>query len=206
MDIDKLRDFIQSLTGIRVKAGWKNVRTVTKWTDDAWEQAKPWMDRALAHKANGEMLDFMRCLERAESFAYDQVVAEGNLLLNEGGITMWNLIIANGSETAYNNANARTGVGNDGTTAPARTQTGLQGTTTTFKGMDTTYPTAPSASGSGVDVVFKSTFATGEANHDWKEQTIDNGATPNKNIFRTTTNLGTKASGTWTLQTTLTLS
>jgi hypothetical protein len=131
---------------------------------------------------------------------YETLEREHNLLLNEGINAMWTLICG-GSATAYNNTNARIGVGNSATAAAA-TQTGLQGASTAFKAMDTSYPTY----GTSQYAIFKSSFGDSEANFAWEEWTIDNGATANLNMNRKVESLGTKTSGTWSLQVTITLS
>jgi len=124
-----------------------------------------------------------------------------DVFLNEGINTIWTLVCG-GSETAFNNANARIGVGN-GTAAENATQVGLQGASTQFKAMLSGYPTF----GSNQKAVFKSEFVSGEAEFAWEEFTVDNGATPNKNLHRKVTSKGTKPSGeTWTCQIELTLS
>ncbi len=134
--------------------------------------------------------------------AYEEVPIEGNVLLNEGINAMLTLL-AGGTETAYNNANARIGVG-DSTTAEAATQTALQAATNfLFKAMDAGYPTF----GTNQQIVFRSTFGGTEANFAWNEFSVDNGATPNKNLNRKVSAQGTKASGqTWQLTLTVTLS
>lgn len=134
---------------------------------------------------------------------YDTEVSDWeNVFLNEGINTIWNLVTAQGGETNYSNANARIGVG-DSTVAASATQTGLQGTSTAFKAMDTGYPTA----GSSQQAVFRGTFADADAVFAWNEETVDNGATPNKNLCRKVTALGTKPNNeTWVLRGTLVLS
>jgi hypothetical protein len=123
-----------------------------------------------------------------------------NCLLHEGISTLLGLLCAIGSETPYSNTNARIGVGNNGT-APADTQTGLLGTSTAFKGMNTGYP---QKSGDH-DIVFQADFIDGEAEFAWLEETIDNGSTANKNLCRQNTNLGTKPTGqVWRLTGTVT--
>jgi hypothetical protein len=130
---------------------------------------------------------------------YEVLEREHNLLLNEGINAIWTLVCG-GSETAYNNANARIGVG-DSATAAVATQTGLLGTTA-FKAMDTSYPTY----GTSQAVIFKSSFSDSEGNFHWQEWTVDNGNSANKNMNRKVEDLGTKTSGTWSLQVTITLS
>lgn len=134
--------------------------------------------------------------------AYEEAPIEGNLLLNEG-INALLTLAAGGTETAYNNANARLGVG-DSTAAEAATQTGLQAATNVlYKAMDAGYPTF----GTNQQLVFRATFAGTEANFAWNEFSVDNGATPNKNLNRKVSAQGTKASGqTWQLTLTITIS
>lgn len=125
----------------------------------------------------------------------------GNLLLNEGIQELWDLAIAAGGTTAYNNANAEIGVG-DSSTAAAATQTDLQAASNKlFKAMVATYPQRTNQT-----VDFRSDFTTGEANFVWAEWGIRNGNTRNKNLNRKVEALGTKASGTWTLTASVTLS
>jgi hypothetical protein len=132
-----------------------------------------------------------------------EVVEEipGNLLLNEGINEMLDLLSAVAGTTAYNNANADIGVG-DSNTAESATQTDLQAATNKlFKAMNATYPQR----GSQV-TTFQSDFTNAEANFAWQEGSIRNGNTRNKNLNRKVQNMGTKASGTWTLTATVTIS
>lgn len=128
-------------------------------------------------------------------------VVDGNLGLNEGITELLKLLIG-GTATAFNAANAYIGVG-DSTTEAAATQTGLQGSNKTFKGMDEGYPQV-----SGTSAVFKATFEAAEANHNWKEFSILNGNSDTaKNLNRKVTDLGTKTAGaTWELTATVTIS
>ncbi len=124
-----------------------------------------------------------------------------DVFLNEGINAIWTLVCG-GSETAFNNSNARVGVGN-GTATEDATQTGLQGTSTAFAAMDTGYPTF----GSDQKAMFKGTFGDGQAEFAWEEFTVDNGATPNKNLHRKVVSKGTKPTGeTWVLTIELSLS
>lgn len=140
----------------------------------------------------------------------------GNLLLNEGiqrvqDLTMIATVLTNQTAAnAWGNTNAFTGVG-DSSTAEAATQTDLSAATNHFyKGMNATFP-----SRAGQAVSFQSDFTTTEANYVWNEWTISAGATTasgagfttgTTNLNRKVAALGTKASGTWTLTTTITLS
>jgi len=138
-------------------------------------------------------------VESGNLYAVEHI--DGNLLLNAGITLLLNLLIGAGG-TAYNNANAYIGVG-DSTTAAAATQTGLQGSTTTFKAMDATYPTV-----SGQTVTFRSTFGSSDANIAWEEFTIVNASSDSgTNLNRKVENHGTKASGdSWVISATVTIS
>lgn len=94
--------------------------------------------------------------------------------------------------TAFNNANARLGVGNSAT-AFSSAHTGLQGgASTAYKAMDATYPQRTANV-----VVYQSTFGTGDANFAWEEVGLDNGT---QSLSRTVTSLGTKTSAaSWVL-------
>ena len=136
----------------------------------------------------------------------DTKVIEGNLLLNVGiqrleDLTMIATLLTNQTATnTWSNANAQLGVG-DSSTAEAASQTALQAATNKlFKGMNATYP-----SRSGQQVSFQSDFLTAEANYVWAEWCISQGAGTTL-LNRKVAALGTKASGTWTLTVTLTLS
>jgi len=129
-----------------------------------------------------------------EAFArgepYSRTVLPGNILLNDGIGELLDLLIGAGG-TAFNNANARIGVG-DGDDDEAPTQTGLVGTNKTYKGMDLGFP-----SRSDQTVSFRATFGGAEANYAWREFTVDNGTI---SLNRKVSDQGTKASGqTWTI-------
>ena len=158
-------------------------------------RAKEWLGRRMRHFTRRYSL---------ENLGYpglkELVVGDHNILLNEGINEMWNLICGNGG-TAYSNANAEIGVG-DSNAAEDASQTDLQGTYTTYKGMDAGYPT----SGTNQKAVFQATFGENEANHDWKEWTVRNGATAGKNMNRKVQDMGTKNGGTWVLTVEISLS
>jgi hypothetical protein len=129
------------------------------------------------------------------------VEVKGNLLLNEGIQELWDLAIAAGGTTAYNNANADIGVG-DSVTAEVATQTDLQAASNKlFKAMVATYPQRTNQT-----VDFRSDFLTAEANYAWAEWSVRNGNTRNKNLNRKVQALGTKTTGTWTLTASITIS
>lgn len=140
---------------------------------------------------------------------------EGNLLMYGGASCQWQTLIGNGTATAgqaltfFNNAQGAIGVG-DSTTAAAATQTDLVAATNKLrKAMDATYPQHTDATTSGAaSIVFRSTFATGDANFAWQEWGIFNSPTAatGRMLNRKVESLGTKTSAsTWTLTLTLTL-
>lgn len=132
-------------------------------------------------------------------------IHRGNLLLNVGINSMWGLITALNSQTAYSNANAYIGVG-DSSTAASASQTGLQGSNKTFKAMNSGYPTA----GSSQQAVWQSSFGSSDANYAWNEILVASGNNPPTTgiaMNRLVSSMGTKASGaTWVATLTITLS
>lgn len=132
---------------------------------------------------------------------YDVLDFEGNLLLNEGITEMLNLIGGIGG-TAFSNANAYIGIG-ESTTAAAATQTGLQGSTVTYKAMDTGYPSVTNQT-----ITYQATFGPTDANNEWQEATIANGNSDTaKNANRKVQDMGRKAAGTtWIARCSITLS
>lgn len=131
---------------------------------------------------------------------YETRVIEGNILTNAGIQVLLDLFIG-AAGTTFSNANARIGVG-DSSTAAAASQTDLQAATNKLrKGMEATFP-----SRSGQTLTFKASFATGEANFAWNEWAVFNAAAAGAMINRKVESLGTKASGTWTLEVAITIS
>ena len=137
----------------------------------------------------------------ARGEAFEEVPIDGNMLLNAGITALLTLGIG-GSETAYNNANARIGVG-DSSAAESASQTALQAATNKLlKAMSATYPQVAAQS-----FTFRAAFTGAEANFAWQEFVIDNGAGAAKTLNRKVSNQGTKTSGqTWTLDVVITLS
>ncbi len=150
-----------------------------------------------ACKTPEERLAFLQ-----NTIPYEVIEGEGNLLLNEGINALWSILCeTTPTEVRYTNATSRIGVGN-GSTAAAATDTGLLGGSTAFKPMESGFPTFSTSQ----KATFKSSFGDADANFAWEEWTIDNGATPNKNLNRKVESLGTKTTGTWTLEVSVTLS
>ena len=130
---------------------------------------------------------------------HEVVNGEGNLLLNSGIDEMWDLIVGE-SANHFSNTGAQIGVG-DSTTAADASQTDLQASTNkAYKGMDSGYPTSTSQ-----QVTFKASFGDSEANFAWNEWVVRQ-STSSKCLNRKVESLGTKTSGTWTLEVDITLS
>jgi hypothetical protein len=127
---------------------------------------------------------------------------EGNIALNEGLQALINMLAGLATVTAWNNANARLGVG-DSNAAEDASQTGLQGTNKTFKAMDTGYPTRTPQT-----CEWRATFGASDANYHWYEFTVVNATDDTgQNLNRKVADKGTKASGeTWTLSLQITFS
>ena len=130
---------------------------------------------------------------------YEVIEGEGNCLLNAGIDEMWDLIVGD-SANHFDNSNTQIGVGDDDTAADP-SQTDLQATTNkTYKGMETGYPTSTSQK-----ATFKASFGDSEANYTWNEWVVKQ-STSGKCLNRKVDALGTKSSGTWTLEVSITLS
>ena len=130
---------------------------------------------------------------------YEVIEGEGNCLLNTGIDEMWDLIIG-GSANHFSNTYAQVGVG-DSTTAANATQTDLQAATNkTYQGMESGYPTSTDQK-----ATFKASFGDSEANYAWNEWVVKQSSS-GKCLNRKVESLGTKSSGTWTLEVSITLS
>lgn len=134
---------------------------------------------------------------------YEVIEMEHNCLLNTGINEMWDLIMGtvSGATHIFDNAAATIGVGDSATAANAATQTDLVAATNkTYKAMEGGYPTSATQK-----ITFKSSFGTGDANYVWAEWVVKQ-ATSAVCLNRKVEALGTKASGTWTLEVDITLS
>jgi hypothetical protein len=137
----------------------------------------------------------------AEHAAYADRTIKDNVLLREGIQELWNLLVGE-TATVYSEANARIGVGDSDTTA-VDTQTALQGGNTAFAAMDAGFPVVGALADK--KVTFQATFGEDVAEFAWKEWTIDNGSSANKNLNRKVASLGTKDAGSWMLQVSISL-
>jgi len=133
---------------------------------------------------------------------YEENHIEGNVLLNEGITALQNLLTG-AAETAFGNANAVLGVGDDAT-AESASHTGLQAATNKlYKAMEATYPTISSQT-----TTWRSIFGSSDANWDWAEFSVSNNTDDTgDNLNRKVSDQGTKVVGqTWTLDLAITWS
>jgi len=131
---------------------------------------------------------------------FEVIKREKNILLREGVQAIWQLVAGVAGVTPFNASNAHIGVG-DGTAAPSRDQTGLQGINKYYKIVDSS-PIIEEDTGvspSTYRIVFTATFGGDEANFAWNEATVANGGSDTAvNLNRFVGALGTKQSGqTW---------
>lgn len=164
-------------------------------------EAARWLCRYMLSKYGEDIAGYRQ--NEAEFFRlfqpYEVLEGEGNCLLNTGINAIWSAVCG-GSFTAFNSTYATLGVG-DSNTAAAATQTDLQATTNkTYKGMDSGYPTC----GSSQKASFKASFGSSEANYTWNEWVVKNSSS-SICLNRKVDSLGTKSTGTWTLQVDITL-
>lgn len=149
----------------------------------------------------------LRCIGHAliEKFDSDgklfETVEAHNLFLTAGINELWKLFTGQSANT-FTNAQAQIGIG-DSSTAAAAGQTDLQAASNkTYKAMNGSYPTVPSAG----SIQFQSTFASADANYAWQEFVIKH-LTSAICFDRGVASLGTKVAGTsWTITITLTIS
>lgn len=133
---------------------------------------------------------------------YDIIEMEHNCLLNTGIDEMWDLItgVVSGADHIFDNSLAQIGVGDSNTAADA-TQTDLQAASNkTYKAMEAGYPTSTTQK-----ATFKASFGSSDANYAWEEWVVKQ-STSTICLNRKVESLGTKSSGTWTLEVDITLS
>lgn len=171
------------------KIGWKAHWTITKFRDP-----KDKIARAIR---SGEV----SVKDAVEIFAKDFIAIEEinhNCALNEGLQLLIGLIAGTTGDTGslWDAAHAYLGVGEDDTAAVA-TQTGLQGSSKTYKAMDSPFPTRTNQT-----CTWQATFGSTDALNSWQEFTVVNASTDTgKNLNRVCADKGTKSSGeTWVLQ------
>lgn len=179
--------------------------------DALCEHARVWVAQTRVDKYEGDWTDEQIDAGLAGE-PYETIDRIGNLLMYGGASCLWECLIGNGTGTAaqtltyFNNGNAYIGVG-DSSTAAAATQTDLQAASNKLrKAMDSTYPTHTDGVISGAaSIVFRSTFASGDANWVWNEWATFNGSSGGRMLQRKVESLGTKTTGSWQLTLTFTL-
>ena len=124
-----------------------------------------------------------------------------NIILDTGANEMLKLIGGVSGAVAFSAANAKIYVGDDAT-AEAASQTGVLATTNkAYAAMDSGYPSV-----SGRTIVFRASFNDSSANFAWRESAVTNGSGVGAiSMNRKVSSLGTKVTGTWTLQITISL-
>lgn len=129
-----------------------------------------------------------------------EVAEADNIFLTSGINEIWKLATGQSANT-FTNATATIGIG-DSSVATAATQTDLQAATNkTYKAMNSTYPTVPSAG----SIQFQAAFVSADANYAWNEFVVRHG-TSLICFDRGIATMGTKASGTtWTATVTLSI-
>ena len=174
-----------------------------------------WSVRTILEKREGDINNCITPEERIsflqQNVPYSSKEVAGNLLLNEGMDLLLSLLTGQGG-ISYSNSTAEIGVGDNdvggGGEVAVRTQTELYGINQSYKPMELGYPTAPTESslGTGRSVKFKASWGDADANFTWGEWSIRNDSTDVKNLNRKVVSLGTKTSGTWTLEVEICLS
>jgi hypothetical protein len=172
-----------------------------KWSEEACDFARKkfWLPEDAPVSS-----EILRRITDAEEF--EEI--PGNLLLNAGIQRLEDQLIG-ATTSPMNNTNCRLGVGNSAT-AEAATQTDLLAAAGAgnrqFKMMNATFPSRATQV-----ISFQADFTSGEANFVWAEWGADNGTSNGTTVGTVMLNrkvaaLGTKATGTWTLTGTLTIS
>lgn len=174
-NLSKLYSLICKTLGISEHSRWEVQWRVEKWADTA---------------------------KKLAGFAPDEVCTETqNIILDTGANEMLKLIAGTGG-TAFSNANAYIFVGTD-TTPENASQTSViaSGGNRAYAKMDSGYPSV-----SGRQVIYRSSFGDEAANFAWNEAAITNGSGVGAIAMnRKVASLGTKATGTWTIQITVSL-
>lgn len=188
---------VNPMINIKDDAKWLGIFHLAKWD---WKGNKELQAQAEKEMKAGARDDVLR--EKYGEFLVSDEDIGQNLLLNAGINTMLTQL-AGGAGTTYSNANARIGVG-DSTTAAAASQTALQAASNKLLvAMDASFPTY----GSSQQIVFRSSFTSGQANYAWQEFVVDNGGTALVALNRLVSAQGTKTSGqTWQVTVTITVS
>lgn len=173
--LEKLYSSLCKGLGISEHSQWRVEWKVEKWIDTA---------------------------RKIAGFEPDEVVCDTqNIILDVGANEMLKLISGTGG-TAFSSANSVIWVGTDSSTENAA-QTGVlaTGSNRAYANIDSGYPTV-----SGRQLVYRASFGPDEANFAWNEASIANGTGTNSiSMNRKVSALGTKTTGTWTIQITISL-
>jgi hypothetical protein len=163
------------------------------------------MTRAIVDKRDDRYEDYLGILKAKGLSVYEAETKAGNDIapyetvegdynaMVDNGINALLLLLVGGGGTAYNNANARLGVGSSAT-AWGTTQTDLQ-TILAKVAMKATYPVTGTKK-----QTFAADFVGTSGDGAWQEWCITNSASANTGLLnRKVESLGTKSGGTWTL-------
>lgn len=195
--------FVGVALDTRETVKWSCMAHVAKYDDDQTEYAV---------RKSGLLAPQSQVFEELRLRPFEEAESTGNLLTTAGLTRLNNLLTGAGGQAATNTA-TRLGVGNGaGTAAVGDTDLSASAGSSNryFQVMDATFPSVSS----GV-TTYKATYATGDANFAWNEYGIDIG-TPTVSAgttvaacllnHKTSAGLGTKATGTWVLTVTITIS
>lgn len=174
-NLEKLYSMLCKSLGISEHSQWRVQWRIEKWFNTA--------DKLLGLVPNEVLCDSQ------------------NIVLDGGANEMLKLITGTGG-TAYNSANTYIHVGSDNTAENAA-QTGIIATGSEMASalVDSGFPTV-----SGRTMVFAATFGDADANFDWREISVVNGTGTNAvSLNRKVGDFGTKATGTWTVQISISL-
>lgn len=200
----------RAISGILEKIAAK-AENLTDAQKEELKSLRSTLNRALAFSEHVAWEVHWR-VEKFLSKTFDEVLASGeqpyevcsdvqNIILDTGANEMLKLIGGVSGATAFSAANAKIYVGSD-STAEAASQTGVIATTNkAYAAMDSGYPSV-----SGRTIVFRASFDDASANFAWNEAAITNGSGAGAIAMnRKVSALGTKTTGTWTLQLTISL-
>lgn len=173
--LEKLYSSLCKAMGISEHSQWRVEWKVDKWFDTA---------------------------RKIAGFAPDETVVETqNIILDTGANEMLKLITGTGG-TPFSATNSYLWVGTN-STAENAAQTGVlaTGNNRAYATIDAGYPMV-----TGRQMVYRASFGDDQANFAWNEASIANGiGTSAVSMNRKVSSLGTKTTGTWTLQISISL-
>lgn len=200
-----LKDFIVQATIKRIQYLSQNLDKITDKERNQLEGLYGMLVRALGVSEsakwciNWKVDKFNDRAEYEQNKPYETCCASQNIILDTGANHILKLIGGIDNAVPFDNKNAQIGVGTD-TTPENANQTGLLASGTKFyKPLESGYPQV-----SGRTITYKATFDTNEANFAWNEFSIVNGVgVGNTALNRKVQSLGTKVTGIWSLQITI---